>query len=154
VSANTVGGTRTLEFTAIEKIFGVSDSSDVRLDEVSYETLKATPAASGTPTAYAVKLMNDDSVTIEFDLTPTGVSTYYADGLTTLSTISGSTEPAFPESFHDILVYAVLSDELLKLEKLALAKEAEARKEKKLSALRLFMAVSAHRDFIVGSLQP
>jgi hypothetical protein len=52
--------------------------------------------------------------------------------------------PTFPEDFHDILVEAVLKDELSKMEKLQYSRDAERKFEKRLSELRYFLAKRAY----------
>jgi hypothetical protein len=47
---------------------------------------------------------------------PQAAFTLQADGYERADTLTGSQEPAFRESFHDILIEGVLADEYRKLE--------------------------------------
>ena len=78
--------------------------------------------------------------------------TVYADVIATAATLSGSTEPAFPESYHDILIEGVLMNEYKRSEKLALAQDAKREYESRLSDLRLWMALSPNKDLYQNKL--
>lgn len=149
VSANTTTTVRTVQFTSIEKIDRVIDlttSTALReLQEVSINDIRLLDPQDAPPTKWAVSSHTDDDVTIIMDNAPTAVYALRADGWASLADISGSTEPAFPESFHDILAWFVISEELLRKEKVPLAQEYERRAERLLSDLRFHLADSPSR---------
>lgn len=74
----------------------------------------------------------------------------YADGHTTLTTLSGNQAPDFPESFHDILIFGVMADEYRKMEKFQFYQASEADFERRLSDLRMWIAKSAYKDIYQG----
>jgi hypothetical protein len=136
-SAATADGVRTLTFTSIEKIDRIIDvTGDVRLlQEVSMHDLRSIEPAEGEPSRWAVQNTGADSVTVVFDTIPDAAYSLQADGITSLSDLSGTDEPAFAESFHDILAWFVISEELLKKEKDKLAQTYERKAEQLLADL-------------------
>lgn len=148
-SANTTTTQRTVQFTGIEKIDRVIDLTTATalkvLEEVSLHDIRITDPKDAPPTKWATYAHTDDDVTIIMDNAPTAVYALRADGTSSLADISGSTEPAFPESYHDILAWYVIAEELLRKEKPQLAKEYEMRAEKLLSDLRFQVADSPTR---------
>lgn len=146
-------GNRNLTFTGIEKISIVYDTStgqDRVLDEVTYTELREATPEGEPPSRYAIANMGAQTVTIYLSCIPITTFTLFADGLALASTLSGSQLPAFPESYHDVLMHGVIADELRKLEKFALATEAENLYEKRLSELRYFIAKSGYLQIIQG----
>ena len=145
-SASTSNGVQTVTFTEIEKIDRIIDATDSNairlLTETSIHEIRSNQPGTGDPTRWATKNTDADSVTVLLDTLPQTTYTLQADGWTTLSDLSGSDEPIFPESFHDILVWSVLADELLKKEKDKLAREYERKAEKLLADLRFYLADS------------
>jgi hypothetical protein len=146
VSANTTQGVQTVTFTGIEKIERILDTtsgSNRVIPEVTFDQIRdITPAASDTVRKYAIESWNATSVTIRLDVLPQTVFALIADGYSTTDTLSGTDEPAFPPSFHDILIDGVLAEEYAKLEKVALSDRAQQRFEKRLSDLRMWRAKS------------
>jgi hypothetical protein len=146
-------GSRYLTFTGIEKIITVIDKSsgsDRILNELSFETLQAQGVGSEPPQSYAIARMNAGSVQIYLDCIPQTTFTLYAAGHATASALSGSQEPSFPESFHDIIVEGVMEQEYRKLEKLALAQTSKTVYEQRLSDLRMWVAKSVMQDIVQG----
>jgi hypothetical protein len=142
-------------FSGVEKLLTVwrqSDSgSPTILREVPMERLREALASdSDKPNYYAIKKQTSNTVTIRLDHTPDTAYTLYADVIAEVSDLSGSNEPAFPESFHDILVEGVLMEEYRKLEKVALARDSERTYKERLSDLRMFLATSASMDMYQG----
>jgi hypothetical protein len=120
-------GVSTLAFTSAEKIVNVYNrnvSPYKKLDEVTVDELEDQMpfAASDTPTQYALKQLAGDSVTILVNCVPQTAFALYADVYSTTATLSGADKPVFSESYHDILISAVLIDEYLKLDKPGLSK--------------------------------
>lgn len=154
VSAVTTVDSRSVTFTGVEKVLSVyriaASGAVTILDERHYEELREITPKEGIPTAFAVGRMNSGSVQIFLDTIADEIYSLSADGLETADTLSGSQVPAFPESFHDILVEGVLADELRKEEKPGLAAEARNYYEQRLSDLRLHIAVSPYKDTYQG----
>lgn len=149
-------GNPLVTFTATEKVFSVwrvSGSNNIILDEVLLAELRnRVVPSSDAPTEWALHNTSSNSVTIRLNASPVTGYTLYADAITEIVDLSGAAEPAFPESFHDILVEGVLKDEYMRLEKTALADRSQGRYEKRLSDLRLFVAKSNYLKIQQGKL--
>jgi hypothetical protein len=152
-SQSTTNGVRTVTFTSIEHIDRVIDATDSnairQLVETSVDTLRNEQPGTGQPTRYAIQSVTGTSVTILIDTLPQVTYSLQADGTATLSDLTGTDVPAIPESYHDILTFSVIAEELLKKEKVALAREYASgdenrpgRAEKLLAALRFQLADS------------
>jgi hypothetical protein len=154
VSGATSIGSATVTFSGIEKIERLIDdtSGSIRvIPEVTFDQLRnINPAASDTVRKWAVQSWTGTTVVIRLDVLAQTVFNLKADGYATVATLSGSDVPAFPESYHDILVDGVLLDEYMRQEKLGLADRAEARFEKRLSDLRMWRAKSITQDIRQG----
>src|SRR6185436_7161534 len=154
-SQSTTNGVQYVTFTEIEKIDRVIDatksSSIVLLTEVEMHEIRSTQPGSGAPTKWALRNTDADSVQILLDTIPQTSYSLQADGWTTLSDLSGSDEPVFPESYHDILVWYVISEELLKKEKDKLASIYKAKADALLADLRFFLVDSPVRETQQGS---
>ena len=154
VSANTTIGASTLTFASIEHIERIVDERSephLILGQVSFDEIREmNPEGrdSDSPRKWAIKSITSTGITIALDVTPETVFALKADGLVTNSDLSGSNEPAFPQSFHHVLIESVLVDEYLKMENDRLAKLAQARADKGLSDLRMFLAKSAYVDIM------
>ena len=139
-------GVRTVTFTEIEKIDRILDTTDSNairlLQEVSVHDVRSSQPSTGQPTQWAFQNSDADSVVVLTDTLPQVAYSLQADGWTTLAALSGTDEPVFPESFHDILAWAVIAEELLKKEKTQLAREYERRADGLLSELQMFLADS------------
>lgn len=145
-NADTTNGVATVTFTEIEKIDRILDTTDsdaIRLlQETSIHEIRATQPGTGDPVRWALQTTDADSVTIRLDTLPQSTYSLQADGWTTLSDLTSSDEPVFPESFHDILAWYVIAEELLKKEKDKLAREYERKADKLLEELRFHLADS------------
>jgi hypothetical protein len=127
----------------IERVFYVDDT-DIILTEIAFlEMRELSLSSSDTPTRFAIKSRTDDTITVAFDVNFATTMTVYADVWATVATLSGSDEPAFPSSYHDVLVHAVLGQEYLRAEKPALADREEAKYNRRMTQLRNWNAVSA-----------
>lgn len=146
-------GSQLVTFTGVEKLDVVFRKVGLRriiLTELTNdEMLLATPGAE-PPRHYSVFSVTPQSITIKIDCIPTTAFTLYALALGDLPTLTGANSPAFPESFHDILIYGVMTDEYRKMEKAAYAKEAEDNYNQRLSDLKMFIAKSAYLDIYAG----
>lgn len=148
VSETVTMGVSTLIFSNTEKVINVVDRSTTPYKELTEVTLdelrRSQPYAAGTsPTMYAIHSHTADTVTIEFNRNPQTEYDLYADVHQAVADLSGSNEPAFPESFHDVIIEGVLADELRKMEKPALAKIAHGEYERILSDLKMWIAKNA-----------
>ena len=146
LAAPTSLGIPTITFTGVEKLERVYDdtSGSIRmLPEVTYDQLRdINPAASDTIRKWAVESWTSTTVTIRIDALPQTVFNLKADGYIVVSTLTGSDEPAFPESFHDALVDGVLVEEYLKKQQIQLSDRAAGKYEKRISDLRMWRAKS------------
>lgn len=159
VSATTTQGVSTLTFTAAEKpvnVYNRNVTPYVQLKEYSVDELEAEMpfGASDEPTKYAVKSLTSDTVVILLNCIPQTAFDLYADVYAQKATLSGTDEPAFSESAHDILIHGVLVDEYMKIEKPALSKLEEARYRERMGELRLWVTVSTTRDLHQGKVSP
>ena len=139
--------TQTVVFTSTEKIerLWVEDDSGnpTNLREVTLQELRQeTAASSDEPTRYAILSNTSSTITVLLDVVPDTAFNLFVDKLGTVADLSGSNEPAFPESFHDILVAGVLVKEYRRKRHVDLAREEEATYEKRLSGLRMWIAKS------------
>lgn len=149
-------GTQFVTFSGVEKINSVYDQSSGQnhaLAEVSITELdRMAVADSDTPTHYAVYRVNAGTVQIKTNVNAQTAYELLGAGFERASTLSGSQEPAFPESFHDIVVEGVLYEEYLKLEKAGLAAMSKANYEDRMGDLRIFIAKSPQQDIYVGKM--
>lgn len=148
-------GNAQVTFSAIERIDRVwyEDSSATPhiLKQVLIDELRnvATPS-NDKPKSWALLSTASNTVTIRLDAKPKTAYTLNCDGVLEVADLAGGNEPAFSESFHDIIIEGVLREEYLKLEKPALSDRAEAAYEKRLSSLRMFMAKTGYMDIYPG----
>jgi hypothetical protein len=145
VQAAATIGVSTIEFLNTEKIINVYNRAVtpyLKLDQMTPDELRLQQPYPGNnkPTQYAIVAHTDDTVTIEINRIPQTAIVLYADVHQSVADLSGSQEPAFSESFHDVIIEGVLADEYMKLEKPALAQISDSRKEKILSDLRMWVA--------------
>lgn len=150
-------GNRDLTFTGIEKVDNVIDASsgrDLTLDELSHDEMIEKDLRSEPPKHYSIETFTPTTVTIRMDCTPTTTFTLKADGIASATTLSGNDSPAFPESFHDVLIHGVMADEYFKQEKPDLMDIAERNFIVRLSDLKMFVAKSAYLDLYPGKLAP
>ena len=146
-TADCVNGVQTVTVTNVEHVDRVIDNSASEyfiLEEVSYDAIRDSKPVSGRPTKWAVKTQDADSVVIIFNTLPADTRQLTIDGETTRADISGSTEPIFPESFHEILIEGVLADEYKKMHQTELAKDAKMEFDQILSDLRFYLAKTGY----------
>jgi hypothetical protein len=146
-------GSRLIAFTGAEKldvVFRKVGTQNVILGEVTNDEMLDLPLRDEPPTAFSIFNVAPTTITIKIDCTPTTAFTIYAHGLGDATTLSSNDQPAFPESFHDILVHGVKADEYRRKEKDDKAKEAEAMFMNRLSDLKMFIAKSAYLDIYRG----
>jgi len=144
---------RNLTFSGIEKldtVFRVSGTKNIILEEITNDDMLELSPRDEPPTKYSIFSLAPRAVTIKMDCTPTTTFTLYAHGLADTSTLSSNDSPAFPESFHDILLLGVMADEYRRKEQYKEAKDCEASFEQRLSDLRMFIAKSAYLELYEG----
>lgn len=153
VETNAVIGSDEVTFVGIEKVLAVflpasdDDNRDRVLEEVSFDEIRNDRLSSGDrPYQFAVKRMRARSVTIKLDRVAETAYDISADGYENAQELSGDLEPAFPASFHYILVHWVEAKERRKMEKLQLALDSERQYKEMLSDLQYFIAKSAYQD--------
>lgn len=148
-NATTTNGVRTVTFSDIEKIDRVIDATDstaIRpLTEASIHEIRSSQPGTDQPDRWALQNTAADAVTILLDTIPQTAYSLQADGTSTLGDMSGSDEPQFSESFHDILSFTVIAEELLKKEKETLADRFDVKAEKAIADLRFTLADSPTR---------
>lgn len=117
------------------------------LPQATYDDITSHKVLSGLPNAWAVKRVGDSTVTVIFDAYPeTTAFSVKIEGFENAEELAGEQIPAFPSSFHDVLIEYAMAHELRKMEKDELAALALNRFEKRLSDLRMFIAKSAYLD--------
>lgn len=122
------------------------------LDKISFAEMQERMPTTGDPTCWAT--MNTFSATevIRFDSTMDSGLDLDVEVETTGSTLSGVMEPAFPESWHDILVFGAQADEYSKKTQAVAAKKNEDDYERMLGELVLHIAVSGWQDIVSGKM--
>ena len=148
--AQTDIGTAEVTFTDMEKVSRVwyyaeddADQSDkIFLDERTVDELRdvSVPPEGDTPTRYAVLNSGATETTILLDQIPESVFDVFCDGYGTSTALDDDEEPAFPESFHDILVEGPLKDEYKKRNNVDAARDSRNEYEELLSDLRMWGA--------------
>lgn len=142
-------GNRMVTFTGIEKldaVFRKVGTKNYPLDELTHDEMLELDPRNEPPMKFSVFSVTPRSVTIWLDCTPTTAFVLYAHGVADASTLTNNDSPAFPESFHDILIHGSMADEYRKMEKGQLAGEADENFERRLSDLKMFIAKSAYTE--------
>lgn len=149
VTGVTVAGTRTVTFTSIEKIDLVLDVTETPsiqpLEEKDRVFIRSLVQSSGRPCQWAAQANGSTSVTVIFDVTPDAVYDLQADGWAPASFLTGNDIPEFAESYHDILTWSVIAEELLKKEKADLSDRYQAKADQLLEELVFHYADSPTR---------
>jgi hypothetical protein len=149
-------GSRYITFTGAERldtVFRKVGTQNIILNQLTDDEMKDITPGDEPPTAYSVFSLAPQAVTLELDCTPSTAFLLYATVVADVTSISGTQSPAFPESFHDVLIYGVLADEYRRAEKAQYAKDAEQSYLNRLSDLRMFIAKSAYLDIYRGKHQ-
>jgi hypothetical protein len=128
----------------LESVYRKVGTKNYILDEYSASEMDDTVPHAEPPKAYQVYSVAPDTVTLKLDCTPSTEFLLYASVVTDVSNLTNLDRPAFPESYHDILIHGVLSDEYRRKEKKDLAQEQEKKFSDRLSDLRMFIAKSAY----------
>ena len=165
VTGLTVAGNRNVTFgndddtqsPGAEKVLSVFDATVTPariLREITFDDMRNRLPGTWPPHVYAIERMGHRSVKIQLDCEPTESDLVLsADVVRQTTTMEASDSPDFSQNFHDILVFGAMADEYDKLEKPELAQKAEAKFERRLSELRLFIAKTAYLDIAQGLRQ-
>jgi hypothetical protein len=152
--ATTSIGIDLLTFANCTKLSFVEDRSVTPsrvLEQVTtIEIEERSQSTDDAPRRYAVYTQDANSVTIRLDCIPQTAFTLYAEAMNVLATLSGTDEPSFPEDFHDILIYAAIFEERMKMERSDLAEVARSDYETRLGDLRIYLAKAAQQDIYQG----
>ncbi len=148
-------GNSLVVFSSSEKVIDVWNRTTTPYRKLKLLTLEeireGTPyGLHDNPTEYAIHSHTSDTVTIEINCVPQTAFTLYADVHQVVSDLSGSNEPAFPESFHDVIIEGVLADEYRKLEKIPYSQMSQKEYERILSDLRMWIAKENSLDIYQG----
>src|SRR4030095_6725468 len=137
----------------IDRVFLVQGSEKTLLPEVSLHTIRMMPQGLDAPTTWAMSDVASGTVTIQTDTLAQSAWSLLIDGWGTLTDLSGAQEPAFPASFHDILTWFVMSEELLRKEKGQLAVAYEGKADALLNDLRFHLADTHTRTLRQNKVQ-
>jgi hypothetical protein len=130
------------------------EQKPILIKEITYDELLTKTVRTDYPTYYCVMSVGPARVTVKFDCVASDFQHVYATGLSYSTTLTNNDQPAFPESFHDILIHGVKADEYRRKEKMPLARECEMLFIQRLSDLRMFLAKSAYLDNYRGKHTP
>ena len=152
-------GFSTLSFANCEKVVTLVNRNVTpyfELQEVTLDELRDEMPfqSSDLPTRWAPQSATADTVVILMNVLAATTFSLHGDIYGTAATLSGTNTPLFSESYHDILVDAVLEDEYLKVEKTALSNISKGRVEKRMGELRHWFAVSTTKDIHQGKTRP
>lgn len=154
-SFNTVAGTYVTSLSVAKVLNLVYTSLGRVLQELTLDQIRLLDPDStrtGAPEAYAITGANATTTSVYVWPKPDAIYAIQYDALTNITDLSADGDvPVFPADFHDALVFGVLSDELLKLEKLELARSAEEKFDERVRGLRYFVRKSAYLHEQQGS---
>jgi len=143
VPAQSVIGSREMTFD-LDKIQRVYDNTNPdnpnTLDEVTMMEMRDRTVITQPPQTYARLRSGARTETIYLDCVPTSVFTLTADGLSKKPHLQDEMVPAFPEDFHDILIYYGLDVEYRKKMQKQEADDVMQIAERRMSELRMYLA--------------
>lgn len=148
-----------LTFAGIEKIdalfYPVSQNNVTTnkfLDLVTNDEMLNERIRSQSPSKYSVFTTAPNSIVIKINMVQTSGTplVLFAHGLADASNLSGTASPAFPASYHDILIHGVEADEYKRKRQTQESADSEQKFENRLSDLRMFIAKSAYQDLHRG----
>lgn len=125
-------------------VFNTQINPPMVLGEITFDQMRNQVPGTDPAQQYAFAEMGAKSVKIWLDCQPGSEYTLSADCLASVQTLQGADEPAFSESYHDILIYGAMAAEYDRLEKVTQASKKEKQFEDRLSELRLFIAKSGY----------
>lgn len=139
--ATVTGLQKILDIHAVTGTIGTSSERRRLLLQISGHNMASLPAVgSGSPTRWAETNVHADGIGLAFDSAPATSVRLWIAGWKVAGDLSGSAMPEFPASFHDILTWFALAEELMRKEKLQMAAAYEAKAESLLSDLRFHLA--------------
>ncbi len=147
-------GNRYVTFANTLKIFNITHPANpLPLGEITVDEMRNRLAAANPPTEYAIYRQREDSITILLDGVPLTAYVLTADILEKTATLSGSSEPAWVENYHDILVDGAIVTELRKMEKYQMANDLDKEFNLRLNELKYFQAKSGYLSRWAGKLR-
>lgn len=115
------------------------------LAEMTHDQIRNFRSASGKPQYFYLTKFSSGGFTIGFYPTPDDVYEITIDGLLQgVDLADDGDEPAFPEDFHDALVFGAMADEYDHYDKADLSGVQEQKYEKRISDLRYFIHKSTY----------
>lgn len=154
VALNTVADTATLTTAEILKpLILTPDNNRPPLTEITVDQLRnrLPRGATGRPREFAVTGVTPSGCTIEFYPVPDDVYPITADGIVPGIDLEDDDDvPAFPEDFHDALIFGALADEYDHFEKPAMAAKQEAKYKARKGDLRYFIGKSTYLQRVQG----
>lgn len=147
----TVNGTPDYTTTNLIHLMTLTYTAGNRvMDEVTYDDIRNLDPGgirTGSPELYVKKKFNNANLTITIWPTPDAIYTLPGDGiLRGAELVNDNDVPVLPEDFEDILIFGACADELIKLEKPALAAAFEAKFVQRQKDLRFFIAKTAYLE--------
>lgn len=124
------------------------------LKELMYDEITNFNAEVRDPRAWAVKTVGPSSMVIVLDSSPDDNFTLRFEGYQSITDLSGTDQPPFPDDFHDLIIFGVMADELFKMEKYPYAQQMEQKFQQRLSDLRYYFAKSAYLDVYQSKNKP
>lgn len=146
VSETVTPGNRYVTFSDVEKLITVftEDTPPRHLDELTFvEMRQKTVRVSDQPNYYAIVTSTATDITIMLDAEPETAYDLLADAIVSAAVLSGTDEPAFPASYHDVLIMGATADELGKSEKYEEAAKKETQFRDRMNELKLHLRTSA-----------
>lgn len=122
------------------------------IDMITDEEMITETLLKSNPSKFSLYNVSPTAITIKVNsIVTTGTPpTLFAHAFVDASTLTGPSQPAFPESFHDILVHGVEADEYRRKHQNDEAQMSEQKYENRLSDLRMFIAKTAWQDIHRG----
>jgi hypothetical protein len=149
IALNTVNGTATYTPTNVVKVIQIAyPAGNKVLDERTEDFIRESDpdlSQTGAPDCYVQQKFTATGVTVRIYPTPDAVYALTVDGIVSGTDMSVDGDvPAFPEDFHDILIFGALEEEAMKLEKNKDAPVWEKKAKTRTSELRYFLAKSGY----------
>ena len=125
------------------------------LSEITLDAMRRSPVLSDSrPTTYTVLNFAPSGVSLKLYPGPDTVYELEVDGLLMGTELEDDSDvPAFPEDFHDALIFGALADEYDHFDKAPLAAKQEKKYDRRCGELRYFIAKSIYLERVQGRRQ-
>lgn len=147
-SATTVSGATTVTVSGAKPVTITMPALNRGLGERSLDQLRSYDPSgqwSGAPQFYAVTNFGAQNFTLQLMPKPDGAYVLNIDGYALGIDLTADADlPAFPEDFHDLLIFGVLADEYDHMGEEDKALKQEAKFARRLADLRYFIAKSTY----------